>query len=48
METAPTLCMRDWLDRWLMCLCAQNTTSGREDLGRTNVYVFVTWGVPRA
>jgi acetylornithine deacetylase len=30
METAPT---RDWLSRWLMHLCAQNTTSGQEDQG---------------
>ena len=33
MEPAPTECMRDWLARWLMCLCARDTTSGQEDRG---------------
>lgn len=33
MEPAPTECMRDWLARWLTCLCARDTTSGQEDQG---------------
>jgi len=33
METAPTESTRDWLARWLLRLCAQDTTSGQEDRG---------------
>lgn len=33
MEPAPTESTRDWLSRWLLCLCAQDTTSGQEDRG---------------
>jgi acetylornithine deacetylase len=33
MEPTPTESTSSWINRWLMCLCAQDTTSGKEDRG---------------
>jgi len=33
MEPAPAERTQDWLARWLLCLCALDTTSGQEDHG---------------
>jgi acetylornithine deacetylase len=33
MEPTPTESTKNWLSRWLMCLCALDTTSGQEDRG---------------